>query len=417
MTDVGLQLHYFLPRTQFTVALTKRLSIVTEADGSRLREVVDASVSPSVAPDTSCPARLSVDAGLLEKVDVTVKLDDRGVIESVNCESSRDLSPVVSLVGKLVGLATTVFMVDGEVVEQEEEPPPPTLEDEWAATHASLESHRQRLMQQSERLLLQLGSIDSTPQELVAAGAALEQVQSQLAVVSQARREWISGQGRVTRNDTVIVASPDLSLVPGDELPTTLPPEHGVPTGQADIAADYGILLVACDPHRPPNPTRVETGTRDAVVLRRSRPASVAVYARANDVDSWELRRDTVMHIDLVDELGKDMALSLDGWWTRSRKVALDFHADRSLKSFEVSSSSTLSTLGSSVGDVLDAVGTARKAAADKPSADEVLLEKQKLQLDLLKTADELEVLSVTRYASTELAIMKQGKEIRDSLK
>lgn len=146
----------------------------------------------------------------------------------------------------------------------------------------------------AEQYLAVLRMGEST-NEIVTVGQVLDIVNRELAAADRMRREWIAGQGRAIRSNTVDLTIDD--LVPLETCPPELPAHLSTPPGiAATLASDYGVLVARVEP--PPSPSG-------------SVPATVAVYRRAPrdlpDVGSpaddqpW-IRDDALSHLHLVEE-------------------------------------------------------------------------------------------------------------------
>ena len=105
MSENGLQVSYWLPMTELVVSAVRRDLVRTGDNGSHLEPAVDVTVAPGVVADPRSRQRLAVEASFLEKVDLRLTFDDGGFLRAVNSAGGRDLSPVLSVVGKVVGLA------------------------------------------------------------------------------------------------------------------------------------------------------------------------------------------------------------------------------------------------------------------------------------------------------------------------
>jgi hypothetical protein len=404
MSKPGFAVTYKMPLTKFEVSLTRRAAVQTTSAGSFLRAVVDVDVSSAVEPEPGSHQHLAIDIGLLEKLELKFTFDDNGLIESVNSESSRDITPVIGLVGKVVGLAAVTM---GAARAQDR-----SLEVAWDATHETLGELRTGLSARSEALMRTLCET-SEPSEIVVLGAALDVVQPQLSAIDLTRRAWIASQATADEPAAFTFVPDELVLVPGaGPLPAALgSPE--VPPAQSSMAA-IGALLAICDPDRPARrPERPANRQIDHLVLRSPRPVEVGVYRHVDD--QWRLEPGSILKLDVVDRWSVDGLFSLNGSWMRTRKLDLSFHADKSVATFGLTSASSISSIASSVGGVVDSVGTVGKAWKARPTEDAAALAKAKTQLDLAKTANEMETLSATRDRAAELALLEQEKKIRDA--
>lgn len=414
MSDLGLGLSYVLPRTEFTVDVTTRSVVLATDGGHVLDSVTDVQLASAAVADTDHRHTLRVDAGLLEKISLVLTLDDRGFITALNSEAGRDISPVVSLVGKAVSLATAVLVLGVQA------PPaatPDYLEEEWEQRNPELENLRGLLSARAASLLTDLVDEASTPVQLADLGRALEAVQDQLAAVSQARRAWIAGQSTEPVQHSWRLAPADLHRVDGAVLPDAISPTTGSPlTGPLQTMADLGVLAAIADPNRSDTPPTHSEMEPDCIALRRSRPVVVGIYTKGPD-SGWTLDQASMRHMDVVDDFSPTDPLSIDGSWWRMNKFELSFHPDMSLKTFGVGSTSSVAAVATSAGEVMDALGQARKDLAARPTADEEALARAKTQLDLLTAVSGHEVLAATRGRAAELAVLEQQKKLREAMK
>ncbi|WP_433043433.1 hypothetical protein [Dactylosporangium sp. CS-033363] len=419
MSEVGLGLGYWLPRTRFAIAVTPRTVVRIDEGRSHVEEVQDVRVTPAVVQDPASRHTLTVRASLLETVAVTIELDDRGFIQSINSRSGKDYSPIVSLVGKAVGLAATFYTggvaaITGDLPRQWREA---SLEDGWNALHPGLADAATALAERTDELLARLGHPETTAAGIAELGRALDVLQQQLAAISEARRGWIAGHARTFETTTWQLAPAELLRVAGPGLPDALvdPP---VPPAQADMSRDWHVLLAIADPDRPAGAAATaERDLTDHVALRRSRPVTIGVYRPhpGRDGGAWHLDPDSPAQLDIVDELSVTDLLPLDGSWHRDNKFVLAYHPDMSLKSFGIESAPAVAGLSTSIGEVLDAVAQARKDVAARPSAEEEAAARAKTQLELLQSLNSAEILAATRARSAELAALEQQKKLREA--
>jgi hypothetical protein len=251
--------------------------------------------------------------------------------------------------------------------------------------------------------------------ELDALGKATEAVQRQLATVSEARRSWIAGQASDGSKQTWRLAPVDLYPVNAAVLPESLVPDAGrMSPSSRELADQHAVLAAIADPDRQPQKVANDPMPRDHVALRRSRPVTVGVYTRDPSA-GWTLDDKSLRALDVVDEFCPIDPLSLDGSWWRMKKFELSYHPDMSLKTFGISSTSSLAGVATSTGDLFDALGQARKDIAARPSADEKERDRAKVQFELLQASSQYEVLAATRYRSAELAVLEQQKKLREA--
>ncbi|MBG0568418.1 hypothetical protein [Actinoplanes aureus] len=408
MTKGDLELGYWLPFTQFAVNTTKRYIVVAGDSGSYKQLAADVSLVPTAIADPKSRMTLNIDVRALEKVSLAVNLDDRGFIQSVNSESSKDLAPVMSVVGKAIGLAAAIvaFGPDENI---------PTasmsLEAEWALKYPLLSQNAAALEVKIAEYLQKVGDPSTLPQDVVHVGAALEALQNQLATISQAKRTWIAAQAGPSTTQGWKYAPEDLMALNG-ELPVTLL-EPAIPPQQTDMAGQFGVLVAIVDPDRTGVSRTADGSLVDRIVLRRSRPVTVGVYFR--DEKDWKLDESSVRQLDVVDGHSELDQLSLDGSWLKTKRFELSYHPDMSVKSFGVTTAPNASAVATSLGEILDATSVARKQIAERPAAAEQRLKAATLQLDLLKTASEYEVLAATHRESEELAILELRKRLREA--
>jgi hypothetical protein len=413
MPDVSLGLSYWLPRTEIGITITKRTEIVPSgsSSGSTLRTVADVTVAPGVVEDTASPRSLKLDERLLQNLALTINLDDRGFITSINSDAGRDITPVLTLLGKAVGLATTIATTVGLLPVEGPGKKAPTLEKQWEAKNKGLAALVDPLSARIQALLEQLAKPSGSVAAAKGIGDALDVVQSQLASISESRRTWIAAQAK-TLEVTSLAASPqDLFHTTDETLPAVLPADQDWALGGVDVAKEFGVVVALADTTAPVT-TTVDAAAPlvNAIALRRPRKATLGVYLF--DGVSWKLDAGSIRHLDIVDSQSATDHLGLDGRWMRSEKFELAYHPDMSLKTFGFSTTSTAGAAATSAGGVLDALGAAQTALAARPSADQKQLAAAKTQLDLLTTQTEFEALAATRGKATELAVLEQQAKI-----
>jgi hypothetical protein len=419
VADLGVHLNYFLPLTEFLVTVTQRVEVRVTERGSFTHDVADVVISPGVIADRDAPARLILDAKCLEKIDVTVTLDDAGVISSVNADASQDVAPVISLVGKAITLLSPLRASLLGVVRVENATPPttapPSLEEEWTSGPGrNLESHRAALEARAQDLLGALGSLDIEPAETITVAQALGTVQDQLALIGQIRREWVAAHARTKEVCPLRLLPSELVQVRETHLPVQLDASSAAEATGGRWGDALGVVIAIADQPPPASPRPSLVDQRDRVPLRRSRPVEVGVYEQ-DDHDGWVLRPETLVRMDVVDSASLIDLLPIDARWFRTRSYKLDYHPDKSLKSFGIQSASSISTVASAVGEVMDAVGDAREKAAKEPSEEQAKLAKAKAQLEMMQVGNDIEVLAATRVRASELAVLEQAAKIRES--
>lgn len=415
MAHVGLGLGYWLPRTEFGITLVRRKKVVPSTDrGSHVVDVVDVSVAPSAVEDPRAHHSLTIDAGLLEKLSLTISLDDRGFITGLNSESGRDVSPVLDLVGKAVGLAAAAVTVVGVVgalpvsgagVEED------SLEQQWEDANPGLAALLGPLTAQSRNLLVAVTEADD-PKDVVDIGAALEVVQSHLAAISLARRTWIADRNAVVDTTTLQLSPSELFQIDDQTLPSTLEDHTRWAAGGRSLSKEFNVIVAIADQRRDESGSGSEAALDsdriDVVVLRRPRKAVTGVYLRVDG--TWQLDASSVQHLDIVDEDSASDLLSLDGSWLRTKTFELAYHPDMSLKTFGFTSTPTASSVATATGGIADALVAAKKTLTPTTSAEQRQLDAAKTQLELLKTANEFDVLSATRARAAELAALEQQR-------
>jgi hypothetical protein len=412
MSGIDLGLSYWLPQTSFAVDITKRTVVETGQEGSFPRIVADVKISPMAVADPTSRHSLRIDAGFFEKISLTISLDDRGFIQSVNSEASRDISPALTFVGKLVPLLSALPVMGVLPVEPK---PPASLEKQWDEAFEFLARIKARLEDRVKELLEKL--CDDLPSDQIAScGAALDALQSHLATISQARRAWIAGHAGTLETRSWRLAPVDLLRIEEPALPEEIE-DPAVPTAQADMAGSFGALVAIVDPEREQGRDNdTKESLVDQVALRRSRPATVGTYLRTDPLGrTWRLEPASVNSMDIVDGFSATDRLSIDGSWRRAEKFELSYHPDMSLKTFGFASTPSASAVATSIGEVIDGVTAARKAAAERDSAADRELEAATTQLNLLKVANESEILAATRARAAELAVLEQQKKLREA--
>lgn len=410
MGTIELGLSYWLPRTVFEVEITKRDRVALRDGASFLDQVVDVRLERDTVEDPRSRMTLEVNAGLLEKISLAINLDDRGFIESINGESGRDLSPVVHLIGKAVSLAAGVMLLRTQQVPQEV----PSLDDLWAQRFPKLHELAVAFDDRIKGLLEDIGQRETDPAAVAQSGAALDVLQGQLAAIGQAKRTWISAQATALDSNQWKLQPSDLVTVNAPSLPEDLDAK-GISEPLAEMASRFGVLIAIADAHREGKERTEGEALTDQIALRRSRPVTVGAYVRAQPEGPWKLDPDSVVSMDVVDGFSHTDYLPLDGSWLRSRKFELSYYPDMSLKSFGLTTESSASAVATSVGEVFDAASKAAKDYRERPSELESKVESAKTQLELLKTATDMEVLAATKGRAAELAVLEQEKKIHEA--
>jgi hypothetical protein len=409
MAEIGPGLRYWLPETEFVVTATRRKRVAVEKDSSRLVEVVDIDVAPAAVADRSNRRLLQVDAGFLEKIDLSITLDDRGFVTAVNSEAGRDVAPVLSLVGKVISASATIAILGVQPVGAARSKGK-TLEQQWADRHPKLALRLSGLVDQVDRLLGNLGDRGMTSAALRETGLALDAVQSQLASIVEVRRAWIAAQSGEIATAAARLRPFELVRLTGPDLPELLPAGHDRPEAidHARLLRDFRCLIAIIDPDRVKTPVASDgkTADRDRLYMRRSRPAVIGVYVE--EKQGFRLQPESVQALDVVDRFCESDVLPLDGSWLRTRPVEFAYHPDMSLKTYGLKVATSAATVSASLGESVDAAAAAHKALKARPSAEAPALEKKKTELDLLKTESDFEVLAASRERAPAVAVAEQ---------
>lgn len=395
-----LGLSYWLPKTEFTLRATRTQRIVAANAGLAFAPEVAVTLASAVKPDRGRRHQLRVDVDLLENVSVDVELDDNGVIQSINSQTSSAFAIAVSLAAKVVSLAAP-FALDV----------PEPLDQQWSTAHPGLSARLKELTKKVENLLAVVSGDATSAEDTVTAGTALKVCQTQLAAISRARREWIArhAAGAEVGNWTLVPKS--LIRVTG-ALPDTLV-DPDIPAEQADAAGKFGVAVAISDPDRGKVESPPEEVQEDQLIIRSSRPASVGVYT-CNEKGEWVLDPSSITYLDIVDEFSPYHEVSIDQRGLRSRTFKIAYHPDGSVKTFGLGSESAIGTLGPALGELMDAASAARKSLKERPSVEALALEKAKTQLDLLSTTTEYEVLAATHQQAAELAALEQKHRLAE---
>ena len=330
MSEVGLGLSYWLAQTRFSVSLAKRNIIERGPRGTCVRPVVDVEIAPGAIADPSSRQNLTIDSSHLEKLSLTINLDDRGFIESISSEANRGDSPVINFVGQRPTEGTTSVVTIP--VPADSTAHLRLLDEEWASTNEHLAVHAKELEANIGRLLNELGQPDATPASILQNGQALELLQNQLGAISQVKRAWVSSQARELDSGVWQLTTSDLLLIEDTELPTDL--VHVlVPEALTDVAERFGVLIAIADHERPEVAAPTAQDDKGTLVLRRSRPVTIGAYAR--DADGlWRLDEGSVLVMDIVDVFSANDYVALDGSWLRNKSFHLAYHPDMSLRTF-----------------------------------------------------------------------------------
>ena len=392
MTHVGLGLSYWLPETHFGVDAVRSRRIRRTAAGNFLADAVEISVSTRVVADTTSRQALHVRSGLWDKLSLTTALDDQGFLTSINSQSTRDFTPVISFVGKAVPLAVA------SVVTVLESPMTMSLEDQWAQTNANLARHHHALQVQVGSLLDQI-TRPQPPSAIVEIGKALEALESQLASISETRRSWVAAQAQEVGSGSLDLTPMELVAVPGSELPRELA-RPAVPPSMRELVEDYGALVALCDPLRPAEQVQQHSDSLgDRLVLRRSRPAKVGTYL-GNGSGTWTLQTEQVLEIDIVDRWSHTDYLSLQGSWLSPQNFALASHAEPAQKAIGLPAEvHDVSVNGSAMAALQNSNGNGTKAIPAQANGT-IGKRAARTRHDATEVGSEYEALATTRQAA-----------------
>ncbi|MFF1612263.1 hypothetical protein ACFVYA_31155 [Amycolatopsis sp. NPDC058278] len=416
MTSKVFPLRYWLPITRFTVTVSRRLEIVpkeVEVDGrirseSFLEPVSEVTIAPGIAADHRAACTTTVDVDFLESASMSVTLDDNGVITSVGTESGRDLSPVISLVAKVVPVLAA-FSLEPVALEK-------SLDERW---RGRFEEQDTLITVLSERMAALLGELAAaTPVQITEIGAALDVLERELGALDRMRREWIVGQAKSEPAITCEFAPSDLYRPETDDLRDELDAGIEIPAAQMTLAGQAGVL-VALAGRRAMAATSAASDDLelvDALVFRRPRPMSLGVYTRTEAGAPWRLDRATVRELDVVDEYSQQDQICFNSALARKNNVDVTFHADGSINTYSIKSAPMFSELATAAGSVLDAVAAARKAQLEKPDAVKKALDEAQTKLGLLKTSTEYAQLAATHGRAAELAELEQQVKLAEQL-
>ncbi len=425
-------LRYRLPKTVLSVGVTTGEEFVEIEHGHVLRPRLDVSLTSTVIPDPDGDVAAELKQGFLEKLSMTVSLSEGGLLESVNTQAGRDPSPIIGLVAKLIPLATLLF-IDRDRSKKT------TLEQDWAACHQELAANYADLEARIKTTMQDLVQ-SHTAGGVAEIGTALDVLRRELALIDRVRREWMSG--RPTHTETVVstFAPREAMVLPQEDLPDSLPIDPEQLPAAIQGLAEYGIAVVVADPftlddaQRPPE--------EDVLMVRRPRPVRVGIYrdpertldpeadlpsevgagpvevielgTSVTDEKAREWKLTQSVSVQVVDSASLIETISLRGQWWRERTVELSFHPDRTIKSYGLTSASTVGAVATAAGGVLDAVAAAGKALGERPSAEELAFDKAKRQLDMAKTGSEMAQLAATQERAVELAELEQRAKLAE---
>jgi hypothetical protein len=153
----------------------------------------------------------------------------------------------------------------------------------------------------SSALLDKLASSDVPEADAVIVGQALTAVQSQIAVIVEARRAWIASHEMSTAMSKRLGLN-DLLVFTGKAFPERLP-EVEVPPGQEGLTAS-GCLVARLEP-KALRRGRPQAVGDDVLILRKPRKIRLGVYLRKGQDEAgkpfWDLDADSVRFADVVD--------------------------------------------------------------------------------------------------------------------
>ena len=400
-------LRYAVPKTVFGVTFTRRAEVVSKDGRSSVGETTDVTAVPRLVADAGGRYLTDVRPELLEKVSLEVTLSEDGVIESIGTDLSRDPTPVIALAAKIASVAVAFgFREDN------------SLEARWVETHKRLSDTLTALEARIADHLGRITAEQTTTGDVVASGQALQVLQREAAAIDRLRREWIAGHA-VAEAESATLAVADLARL---RLESTLPAsmtdtDFHLPPAMAALAGKFKALIAIADPHRADErPDRPESHLEDLLVLRRSRPVEIGVYRGAPGENTWTLVGEPA-RLDVVDAYSHYDLLSLDGRWFSERSVEMSFHPDHSLKTWKVTSTSTVGAVATSLGSLVDVAGEWQKKRAERPDPAAEELAAAKLKLDLLTTSSEYAQLSATQDRGAELAELEQRVKLADLYK
>jgi hypothetical protein len=424
------------------VTVNRRLEVVTGDQGKhRLEPAIEVILKPKVVADPSAAVSFDINEQFLEALTLEVSLSEEGLLQSINTQASRDLTPVVSLIAKLIPLTTSLLLFAEGAAENFEGN---TLEEEWATRHPLLARSYTALEQRTATLLDQL-SQSLKPKDVSAVGAAIHVLRGELALIDRVRREWMVGWASAVETVLLDLKLSDVIRLEGQYLPATLAidPESVLPPLRPLV--DAGVAIAVADQFTA-GPASLP-GAEDAILVRRARPVWVGIYrhpftapqpdqpptsdqsnaADAGDVVSdlnpstdlpiveglqWQLT--DALQIRVVDEVSPVDTIDVRGNWWQNRTVELSFHPNQTLKTYGITTASTIGAVVTAAGGVIDAAVAAGKTLAERPTAEEDTLQAAKQRLDMAKTSSEMAQLAATQERAAELAELEQRAKLAE---
>ncbi len=422
-------LRYYLPKTQIGVSAQIRYVVVFDELGGHLEPRIDVRVTPQVVPDRGARCSTTLDAGVLESVSLAIELTPDGLIGSIGTHGP-DTGSTLKDAGDRPGRSS---LSGPGSAQRDAEPAVVAQRSGWTAkgalrvafnrSHPRTAALIADLSARAEQFLAGLRMSDG-PAEVEVFGEALVVVERELAAADRLRREWIAAQGFDVRvggwdldlEQTLVRGEP----TPPDRLPADIP----LPEGDgARMAKQFGVLVVVCDPDQAGSrPPATGSGSEpyarvDELLLRRSRPVTVAAYRRtpedigaasgagAGEAEEWVRDDALTQHIDVVDAASVLDVLAPQAGVFGERALRLAFHPDGSVKAFGVGPEPMLAQPRVAAAE---AAGSAGEGVPDRADVAAAALEAARLQLALLNASDEFTRLAATHAHGGELATLEQ---------
>lgn len=460
----SVALRYYLPKTVLEVAAQVRYVVVFDSVGGHLEPRVDVRVAPRVVPDRAARCSTTLEAGMLDSAALGVQLTPEGLIDAVGGQ----LGGYGGGGGGAGPTARTSPGVPRRTGETEAEEAadlaqraawtrPGSLRVAFNKTHPRTAALIADLSARAEQFLAGMRMGDG-PAEVETFGSALAVVERELAAADRMRREWIaaqgvdvrSGQWQVDLGSVVLVPEPLPATLPGDTLPGDGPAGDGRagdgPAGDGPVgdgpagdgrvgdgpagdgparllAREYGVLLAVADPERDAADTAAEGGVEgyqrvDELLLRQSRPVTIAVYRRApagvmapataapEDSD-WVLDGTLTQDLEAVDARSVLTAVGPGGHFNGDRALNVTFYPSGAVRTFGVAP--TVSAAREAVRALPGGTGTgAEDGVPSRSAVAAAALEAARLQLALLQASDEFTRLAAIHAHGGELATLEQ---------
>lgn len=418
------------------VPLPPGTTIEVEPAGSYVVPRLEVKVTSTVRAARRFRCVTTIKENFLEEIVVSVGLSDDGLIETVNTESSRDLSPIIDLASKVFSLVLLPFSgiagmlhvtsatppTGGSATGSEEEAANAgPLEKQWGAKNPELQKVMEAIEARISGLLETISDSATTTKDTIEVGEVLAVLYRELAALDRVRREWIAGHVRTGQPEVWEFTSDELvfgNVRPGREFPATLSADLQYSDAVRQLADRHGVLLVlsgsAAD--KPVTTPGGERDREDEILFRRPRPSAIAMYRREKDEPgaAWTLQPETIQRLDVVDSWSHVDSLSLKGEFWHKHAFKMDLHPDRSIKTYGLTSKTSLGPLASSVGGLVSAGRAAYDEVSKLPSDEEQELSRAKLKLDLLTASDGYSKLSATHQRNAELAELEQRVKIAE---